>query len=414
MSHLEKEILGCFLKDNTLLKETLLKGEYFKDAPHQAIFNSMAELVSEGKAVDKVTLLSANYKMLEQLGGVSFITRLETIGNIENFETYESSLIDDFKKRESERIAQEWLSQSEKDNQELIKDLSQLDELGYVDEKDKNELLQELMFEPYQEAKKGGIPSGLTDLDKITGGFRNQNSYIMGARPSMGKTATMLKFMLAASKNGAVPVVFSLEMSMDSLLRRLIAAEGKINSFIARNPIELTDGKKLHWEYAVNELYKLDFEIYDKPMQTIEYMRSKVRKARNKYEDKQIFVLIDYLTLIDHKGKFHSDHAKVSDISAKLKAMAKEFDCPVMTLAQLSRGVESRQDKRPMLSDLRESGSIEQDADMVMFLYRDSYYNEMDDNTLEINIAKHRDGPTGTAEVYYNKSTGILGDLIAH
>src|SRR5699024_9156345 len=112
-----------------------------------------------------------------------------------------------------------------------------------------------------------------------------------------------------------------------------------------------------------------------------------------------------YLTLIHNAGEFYSDHAKVSDISARLKAISKEYDCPVITLAQLSRGVEQRQDKRPLLSDLRESGSIEQDADMIMFLYRESYYNrEIDNDDLEIIVAKHRDGPTGFAKVYYNKS----------
>lgn len=158
----------------------------------------------------------------------------------------------------------------------------------------------------------------------------------------------------------------------------------------------------------------LDFEIYDKPMQTIQYIRSKIRKAKKKYGGKQVIVLIDYLTLIHNAGKFHSDHAMVSDISARLKAMAKEYDCPVITLAQLSRSVEQRQDKRPMLSDIRESGSIEQDADMVMFLYRDSYYNKDNTNdSLEIIVAKHRDGPTGSVNVYYNKATGKMGDLDA-
>lgn len=147
-------------------------------------------------------------------------------------------------------------------------------------------------------------------------------------------------------------------------------------------------------------------------MQSIQYIRSQVRKAKRKYEGKEVVVFIDYLTLINSAGTYHSDHAKFTDISARIKAIAKEYDCPVVTLAQLSRGVEQRQDKRPMLSDLRESGSIEQDADCVMFLYRDSYYNKEDDsNELEIIVAKHRNGPTGTAKVFYNRATGKMGDL---
>lgn len=412
MSVIEKEVLGCFLKDNTLLKETVLQKHHFEDESHRIIFESMKSLINEGKAVDRVTLLSSNYKYLQSLGGPNYIMQLETNGQTENFETYERELIDQFKERESERIAKNWLSQNKKDNQQLISDLQQLDDVGFTDEPDKNATLLKMMNAPYQEINDVGVKSGLLALDQLTGGFQNQQSYILGARPSMGKTATMLKFALSAMNNNAVPLLFSLEMSEESLLRRLIATVGHINLFLTKNPSKLIDSKKESWKKAVNTLYNLDFEIYDKPMQTIQYIRSKARKAKKKYEGKQIIVFIDYLTLIDNTGDFYSDHAKVSDISARLKAMAKEFNCPVITLAQLSRSVETRQDKRPLLSDLRESGSIEQDADMVMFLYRDSYYNkESTDDTLEIIVAKHRDGPTGTASVYYNKATGLMGDL---
>ena len=222
----------------------------------------------------------------------------------------------------------------------------------------------------------------------------------------------MLHFVLEATKQGAVPIIFSLEMSEEQLLRRLISTIGTINLFLAKNPSQLLENKKQDWQMAINELYKLDFEVHDQALQTIPYIRSKVRKAKKKYEGKQVIVFIDYLTLIHNEGNFNSDHAKVSDISANLKAIAKEYKCPVVTLAQLSRSVEQRQDKRPMLSDIRESGSIEQDADAVLFLYRESYYNkDSDSNDLEIIVAKHRDGPTGTATVYYNKATGKIGDL---
>src|SRR5699024_7749296 len=205
------------------------------------------------------------------------------------------------------------------------------------------------------------IPSGLSDLDSLTGKFQDQNSYILGARPSMGKSATMLKFALEASKSGSVPLIFSLEMSKESLIKRMISTVGNINLFLTNQPHKLTESKKESWQYAVNELFKLDFEIYDKSMQTIQYIRSQVRKAQSKYKDKQVMVLIDYLTLNHITEKFQSDQSKFKDISARLKAIAKDYDCPVVTLAQLSRGVEQRNDKRPMLSDLRESGSIEQD-----------------------------------------------------
>ena len=410
--YLEKQILGCFLKDNTLLKDTNIKKDFFQDKANRVIYESMQKLSKEGNAIDKVTLMADNYEQLEKFGGVSFIENIEQDGDVEHFESYERKLIESHKKNATENEVKLWLSKKESDPHSLMDKLQKIDELGYTDEPNKNEALMRLHDEAFQESKTVGISTGLTDLDNLLAGFQNEASYIMAARPSMGKTATMLHFVLEATKQGAVPIIFSLEMSEEQLLRRLISTIGTINLFLAKNPSQLLENKKQDWQMAINELYKLDFEVHDQALQTIPYIRSKVRKAKKKYEGKQVIVFIDYLTLIHNEGNFNSDHAKVSDISANLKAIAKEYKCPVVTLAQLSRSVEQRQDKRPMLSDIRESGSIEQDADAVLFLYRESYYNkDSDSNDLEIIVAKHRDGPTGTATVYYNKATGKIGDL---
>ncbi len=412
---IEREILGCLLKDNTLIPETIIQTNQFESQAHQLLFQSMKKLSLENKAVDKVTLLADNYEYLQQMGGVDFITQLESQGNIHNFDSYERQFIEKYKQRQATQITRNWLSDNERDTEDLVTNLQRLDELDLSEEKSKDEVLQDMFNLPYlEDVEDVGVPTGLSDLDKILGGFQNQNSYILGARPSMGKSATMLKFMLSASQKGAMPIIFSLEMSKESLTRRLIATIGQINLFFARNPHSLTDSKKKAWQDAINELYKLDYEIFDKPMQTVQQIRSNVRKVQ-KTTNKQVVVLIDYLTLIHSTDSYQSDHSKFTDISARLKGIAKEYDCPVITLAQLSRGVEQRNDKRPMLSDLRESGSIEQDADAVLFLYRDSYYNKENDNDdLEIIVAKHRDGATGTATVYYNKSTGQMGDLSAY
>lgn len=413
MSYLEREILGCFLKDNSLVKETTIQEEQFQEESSKLLFRSMIQLSDEEKVIDRITLLSRNYEAIQHMGGPDFITKLESTGDVEHYDSYEQEFIEQYKLRETENIAKKWLGKEDKNSSDLLSDLNILDTTGALDTSDKNETLREMHNEPfYENVVDAGVPSGFEKLDALTGGFNNELSYIMGARPSMGKTATMLKFVLSAAENGAVPIVFSLEMSERSLLRRLIATVGKINLFLTRNPHRLSEHKKDSWKKAVNELYTLDFEIHDKPMQTIQFIRSKVRQAQKRYEGKQIIVFIDYLTLIHNAGKFHSDHSMVSDVSARLKAIAKEYKCPVITLAQLSRGVEQRNDKRPMLSDLRESGSIEQDADMVMFLYRDSYYHpENDTDNMEIIIAKHRDGPTGSVEVHYNKATGRMEDL---
>lgn len=407
---IEKEVLGCILQDNSLIDETVLRMSYFTKQEHQLIFQSMLKLSAEGKAIDRVSLLAENYEYLSHFGGTDFIAELETNGKVENFRTYERQLIEEYKKKNIENIVVNFLNSKEKDSEHLIEQLRKNDEIGIQEEKSAHDVLLELHDLPYIEKSEVGITSGLTDLDKVIGGFQGGNSYILGGRPSMGKSAMMLKFALSAMYNNAVPVIFSLEMSKESLLRRWIATVGNINLFIANNPYELTERKKQAWQQAVQELSQMKFEIYDQPAQTIEFIRAKTRQAQKEYEN--ILVLIDYLTLIKDNREYQSEHLKVGTISKELKNIAREYDVPVVTLAQLSRVVEQRKDKRPMLSDLRESGSIEEDADCVMFLYRESYYKQDADNdNIEINVAKHRNGPTGTVEVYYNKATGKIGDL---
>jgi replicative DNA helicase len=413
---LEKQILGCFIKDNTLLKETILRTYHFdeKNTHHRALFNAMLKLDKEGKPIDPITLLTECYNIIQDLGGMDFITDFETKGNPHHFETYEQSLIEAYKARATDKALHSFLSKKEKDIPSLVQELQEIELEGSYDESQVMDILGDLYYKSYAEptTEMTGILSGLKDLDTLTGGWQKKNSIVIGGRPSMGKTALMLKFVLSAAESGAVPIVFSLEMSAESLLTRMIAAKGELSSFIARTPYKFNEGQKEIYRNTIGEIGNLNIEIFDKSMQTIHEIRSKVRKIKKKYEDKDIIVFIDYLTLIQNYGKFPSDHAKVSDTSARLKMLAKEYDCPVITLAQLSRGVEQRADKRPLLSDLRESGSIEQDADLILLLYRESYYKkDAADNVLEINLAKHRDGPTGEIKVYYNRFKGVIRDL---
>ena len=407
---IEKEVLGCILKDNSLIDETVLQMSYFTKQEHQLIFQSMLKLSAEGEAIDRVSLLAENYEYLSHFGGTDFIADLESNGKVENFKTYERQLIEEYKKRRIEEIVVNFLNSKERDMSKLMEELRETDEIGIKEERSAHEILLEMHDLPYIENNEAGITSGLTDLDKIIGGFQKGNSYILGGRPSMGKSAMMLKFALSSMNNNAVPVIFSLEMSKESLLRRWIATVGNINLFIANNPYELNESKKKAWQQAVQELSQMKFEIYDQPGQTIEFIRAKTRQAQKEYGN--IIVFIDYLTLIKDNREYQSEHLRVGAISKELKNIAREYDVPVITLAQLSRILEQRRDKRPMLSDLRESGSIEEDADCVMFLYRDSYYNkDATDDNIEIIVAKHRNGPTGDCKVYYNKSTGLIGDL---
>lgn len=414
MSYLEKEILGCFLKDNSLLQETNLSINHFEESHHKKLFETMLSLTEQSKAIDHVSLMTEATELIMNLGGPEYILDIETKGNAEHYDTYERDLISQYKQTTTDKIVKEWLSGKKKDIRELLDAVEKINDEGQTEEIDITSILAE-MHDEVNNPKAGlitGIPSGLNGLDMLTSGWQPQTSTILGARPSMGKTALMLKFMLSAMLNKDVPIIFSLEMSAKSLLRRLATAIGQINGFEARNPQNLEASKQKKWIDAVGELSNMDFEIYDDSFQTIQYIRSKVRKAQKKYKGRRIVVLIDYLTLIENPGSFTSDHAKTTDTSKRLKAIAKDYEVPVITLAQLSRGVEQRADKHPMNSDLRESGSIEQDADLIILLYRDSYYNKDSDrpNDLEISLSKQRDGATGDITVNYNRSTGVITD----
>jgi replicative DNA helicase len=244
-----------------------------------------------------------------------------------------------------------------------------------------------------------GVPSGFQHLDQMTSGFQNSDFIVLAARPSMGKTALALGIALAAARNGFSVGVFSLEMSAEQLTLRLLSAESGIGHHNIRNATISSD----EWMDLTNvaaQLAEMKVFIDDTAMLNIMDLRAKARKL--KAEHGLQFLVIDYLQLLHSNKKHENRHQEVSDISRSLKALAKELNIPIIALSQLSRAVDSRMDKRPMLSDLRESGAIEQDADVIMFLYRDAVYNPEAENPAlaELIIGKQRNGPTGT--VYMN------------
>ncbi len=247
----------------------------------------------------------------------------------------------------------------------------------------------------------------------MTGGFQDGEVTILAARPSMGKTDVMLHFAKMTGWAGFLPLVFSLEMPEKLITSRLIASTGGFNRAKMRDPKRmLTQNQKNKWSDVIGDLSETNIQIFDGAGQTIAEMRAKTRKLMHQFPDKKPILFIDYLTLI-HSNQFYSgnSHLQVTEISKSLKTMAKDFDCPVICLAQLNRSVESRANKRPMMSDIRESGSVEQDADVILFLYREAYYDkESKDRSLEIIVSKNRNGPVGTIGVNYNKHTGRIED----
>ena len=291
-----------------------------------------------------------------------------------------------------------------------------------------------------KKGKYSGVVSGFNDLDNMLGGLQNSDLVILAGRPSMGKTAlatniafNAAKFYSSEEEKGSV-VMFSLEMSAEQIGLRILAEQSKIPIDKLRKG-ELTENDSIALSETYKEIHNLKFFFDDSPNLTVSELRSKLRRYKNNYNIK--LVLIDYLQLIKPEGNKDNRVNELSEITRNLKQLAKEFDLPVVSLSQLSRQVESRDDKRPLLSDLRESGSIEQDADVVMFIYRESYYlqrneptrgpdesqesyqkkhdawkdrNEEVFNKAELIIAKQRNGPTGKVDLYFDdKYTKFLG-----
>nr|WP_269153335.1 DnaB helicase C-terminal domain-containing protein [Neobacillus sedimentimangrovi] len=250
-------------------------------------------------------------------------------------------------------------------------------------------------------------------LDEVTGGFQKGEVTILAARPSMGKTDVMLHFAKMTGWAGYLPLVFSLEMPERLITSRLIASTGGFNRIKMRDPKRmLTPKQKKKWSEVIADLNETNIQIFDGAGQTIPEMRAKIRKMMHQFPSMKPIIFIDYLTLIP-SGQFYggNSHLQVTEISKSLKIMAKDFECPVICLAQLNRSVESRANKRPLMSDIRESGSVEQDADVILFLYREAYYDkETQNRSLEIIVAKNRNGPVGTITVNYNEHTGAIED----
>lgn len=425
----EQSVIGAvFLEPQALITAAeLLMPEDFYRVAHQKIFATLLSLSDQGKPVDVVSVseeLTAK-KELEDVGGMSYLTELVSIvptaANIMHYAKIveekallrrlirvATQIVEDGFTREDE--VEELLSEAEKNMMEVSNrknagDFKHIKDV-LVQTYDNIELLHT------REGDVTGIPTGFTELDKITAGFQRNDLIIVAARPSVGKTAFALNIAQnVATKTPENVAIFSLEMGADQLVSRMLCAEGNIDAQVMRTgALQAEDWHKL--TMAMGSLSNAGIFIDDSSGIRVNEIRSKCRRL--KQEHGLGMIIIDYLQLIHGSGKSgESRQQEVSEISRSLKGLARELEVPVIALSQLSRGVEQRQDKRPMMSDLRESGSIEQDADIVGFLYRDDYYDKESDrqNIIEIIISKQRNGPVGTVDLAFVKEYNKFVDL---
>ncbi|BAQ11478.1 hypothetical protein OXB_3008 [Bacillus sp. OxB-1] len=409
----EKSILGSMLREDYLILDSGIQEAYFTKQMHKNIFSAMKELVRQKRPVDYITIMTMREPT--ELGGANYLADLNNFANPSRFDEYREIVVEGWKSREKGRLLQQAQTENWEiaDIQKAFDDL-QMEHTPQEDASIKDDLatLFEMPFQPM--IVDTGVSSGLRDLDKLLNGFQNSEMIIVAARPSMGKTDTLNHFALSAGWSKHLPIIFSLEMSRKLMVTRLIASAGGYNRLRMRNPYEYFDQKqKNKWPQAIGHLGDANIQIDDRSGLTTGQIKAKARQIIKNNPGKKPIIFIDYLQLIRPDNPRDNVTQQVGQISYDLKGMAKEFDCPVVCLSQLNRGVESRQDKRPLMSDLRESGNIEQDADVICFLYREDYYDKETENQnlLEIIVSKQRNGPTGTATVAYVKDTGKLYDI---
>ncbi|WP_139990870.1 MULTISPECIES: replicative DNA helicase [Paenibacillus] len=425
----EQAVIGAILLQAEALITAMerVRSEDFYSGPHRQIYEAMVEIAENNQPVDLVTLTAhlQDQHLLEEIGGVSYLAKLAnsvpTAANVD----YYAQIVEEKSMlrrliRTATNIVSDGYANSEDvgvllgDAEKKILEISnRRSGSGFISIRDVLMEVFEKVEQLYQD--KGGttgIPSGFTDLDRMTAGFQRSDLIIVAARPSVGKTA----FALNVAQNVGVRAretvaIFSLEMSAAQLVQRMICAEANVDAQRMRTGhLEGDDWEKL--TMAIGSLSEAQIFIDDTPGITVAEIRAKCRRLKK--EKGLGMIMIDYLQLISGRGKAGENRQQeVSEISRTLKQIARELEVPVIALSQLSRGVEQRQDKRPMMSDLRESGSIEQDADIVSFLYRDDYYDKESEkkDIIEIIIAKQRNGPVGTVELVflkkYNKFVSI-------
>ncbi|MED2976619.1 replicative DNA helicase [Bacillus swezeyi] len=413
----EQALLGCILVESDLIKELSLQPEHFSETRHQVIFKAMREVEKLGKSVDMVTTVTKLGDSVEQVGGLQYLTDLgSAVASTANFLAYQTLIYEAYRLREMKKIAIEFANTPTDDGiTELYKRAMELQEIGIEETRTKQDVLMEIYNDMHEEKEDiTGINTGLIDLNGMTGGWQDGDLIVLAARPSMGKTAFALNMGKANCEKGGVSDIFSLEMPDKQLTHRLLSNLGHIEGSKWKNPRKFfSDRDYENATKAIGEYEKWNINIHDTPAQTLADIRSKIRNTKKDNPDKKHLVIIDYLQLIKSIGKFERRDLEVGNITAELKEMARAFEIPIILLSQLSRAVEQRQDKRPMMSDLRESGSIEQDADVVMFLYRDDYYNKNSElkNIIEIDLAKQRNGPTGMIQASFIKEYGRFLNL---
>ncbi len=412
----EQAVLGSMLvdKDAVIVAMEILKPTDFYREDNKEIFAAMTDLYGTGSHIDTITVkdqLSLR-GTLEKVGNIAYIASLiDNVPTTSNIEQYVRIVEEKSTIRQLIKTANEILKMGYSQTEEVDTIIEQTEKKIFDVLQNRNsrgyESIKEILITTFDNLERmaknknkvSGIESGFVDLDNKISGLNPSDLIIVAARPAMGKSAFVLNIASQVASKIKVPVmIFSLEMSKEQMVNRILCSESEIDSMKIRNA-DLTSEDWLKLGKASSKLAEVPIYIDDTPGITSTELRAKCRKA--KLEKNIGLIIIDYMQLMESKSRNSSRQQEISEISRSLKILAKELSVPVIALSQLSRATEQRTDHRPLLSDLRESGSIEQDADIVLFLHREEYYNPDTENknVAEVIIAKNRNGATGTVEL---------------
>lgn len=418
----ESFVLGCILHDQTLMDEISLGNDHFINLHNRELFKVMLQLSENGKDINLYSIIQLGESVLRLTGGTQHITKLmNSVPSVHDFHTYQQAVKEYHVVAKAQSIVNEFIENTTETNdvkklETMIKQVSDLEASTVKSSATIKDLLSERMLYHSNSPTSGisGVDTGFTSLNRWMDGWQPSDLIIVGARPSMGKTALVLNSLLkGCEKNDIFGTFFSIEMAKGQIIDRLLAMAGGINLQKMRNPNK-TFGDKEWEKYHKATAYvdHLNLDIRDEF--TVPEIRSAIRKNMKENPGKKHVVAIDFLTLVKPVIATGNTHVDMTSIIQDLKQITKDFNIPMIVLAQLNRGVEQRQDKRPVMSDIRESGSIEQIADVITFLYRDDYYNPESEaaGITEIIFAKNRNGSTGTIKLKFQKETNTFYDLV--
>ena len=415
----ERSILGAILLDNAVCNqaiELLRREDFFLDS-HRRIFDKMIALTERLMPIDLITLSDELRRLgeFEQIGGATYIASLiDGVPRTDTIEPYAKLVKQKSMLRKLISASQQIVSLAfeEEDDADVIIDKAEhlifeiaedrvrqgFQYIGDVAHR-RLEQIEQMAGRPEMIT---GVPTGFTDFDRMTSGLQRQELVVIAARPSMGKTALALNMAQYAAKNGNVVGIFSLEMSAEQLVSRLLCSEARVDAHRLRTGYL----NREEWARLADALRRLcETKVYIDDSAAVSVMEMRAKCRRLKAEHGLDMLIIDYLQLMAGRGRIESRQQEVSQISRDLKGLAKELDVPVVALSQLSRAPEQRSEHKPQLSDLRESGAIEQDSDVVCFIYREELYNPTDENQgmAELIIGKQRNGPTGMVQLAFLK-----------